>query len=76
MSITKADITTKIESILSPLATNRKLTASDINELKRVTDNLVDYVLALPVIPEGGTTGQVLTKTSNTDFDVEWATPL
>ena len=24
-------------------------------------------------IPAGGTTGQVLTKTSNTDYDVEWA---
>lgn len=76
MSITKADITTKITSILSPLANNQKITASDVNELKRVTDDLVDYVLALPLVPEGGTTGQVLTKASNTDFDVAWVTPL
>lgn len=48
MSITKADITTKITSILSELANNRKVTATDINELKRVTDATVDYVLALP----------------------------
>lgn len=26
-------------------------------------------------VPSGGTTGQVLTKTSNTDYDTEWATP-
>jgi hypothetical protein len=26
-------------------------------------------------VPEGGTTGQVLTKASNTDYDTEWTTP-
>lgn len=30
---------------------------------------------ALRLIPSGGTTGQALTKASNTDYDVEWTNP-
>lgn len=37
------------------------------------TEKLVkDTIDALPVIPSGGTTGQVLAKASGTDYDVEW----
>jgi|WetSurMetagenome_2_1015567.scaffolds.fasta_scaffold66724_3 hypothetical protein len=31
--------------------------------------------LATITIPSGGTTGQVLAKASNDDYDVEWVTP-
>lgn len=30
---------------------------------------------ALVAVPPGGTTGQVLAKASNDDYDVEWVTP-
>lgn len=33
------------------------------------------YVIPEQQIPNGGTTGQVLTKASNTDLDTVWATP-
>lgn len=34
-----------------------------------------EWLLSLHNIPAGGTTGQVLSKNSNTDYDVEWSDP-
>jgi hypothetical protein len=42
MSITKADILAKVDAYVSDLPDTMKITAGDINELKRVTDALVD----------------------------------
>lgn len=37
-------------------------------------DQVYDYVDALPKIPTGGTAGQVLAKSSSTDYDTGWTT--
>ena len=36
---------------------------------------LVDRVIDTQVLPPGGTDGQVLTKASDNDYDVDWETP-
>lgn len=35
----------------------------------------VDYALPITSVPAGGSTNQVLTKSSNANYDLEWATP-
>lgn len=49
MSISKASVVTKINSFISWLDSPYKVTAGDVNELKRVTDELVDTVNAWAV---------------------------
>jgi len=68
-------------------ARNVNLTTDDvsisIDALAELVTNMGALVTALQIqlatiqlaIPTGGTTGQVLTKTSNDDYDTEWATP-
>lgn len=47
--------------------TNRFVTAADLAKIALFSDERQQ--------PAGGTTGQVLSKASNTDYDVEWTTP-
>lgn len=49
---------------------------SDLNNDMNVSDfpNDAGYITSAHEIPSGGTTGQVLTKDSGTDYDVSWTT--
>ena len=48
-------------------------TSGIVNALNRIVEAL--RKLAISSVPAGGTTGQVLSKNSDTAFDVEWSTP-
>ena len=50
---------------------------SDLNNDMNVSDfpNDAGYITSAHEIPSGGTTGQVLTKDSGTDYDVSWEDP-
>lgn len=48
------------------------VTSGSVNKGARTQ---INFVVATGMIPPGGTTGQVLAKNSNTDYDVEWITP-
>lgn len=51
----------------------------DAGELPSVDNGKIQHLISTQLqnnpLPTGGTTGQVLEKTSNTDYDVQWATP-
>lgn len=48
-------------------------TAAPINEMKVVTSEGAKYIATTDqTVPAGGTTGQVLMKNSNTDYDFSW----
>lgn len=46
-----------------------------LNVIKEYIDQAVSNISSASVLPSGGTAGQVLTKSSSTDYDVSWATP-
>lgn len=49
--------------------------AADLDELPRYGNVVEALLLGVVGIPAGGTTGQVLAKASDDDFDTEWVSP-
>ncbi len=67
------DISGKADKVTSP--TSGDFAGLDSNgNLTDSGSKASDFATSSQAVPSGGTTGQVLTKHSNTDNDVEWAT--
>lgn len=49
---------------------------SDGQHWLAVYDRSVEIITNVSRVPSGGTTGQILAKTSDDNFDLEWATPV
>lgn len=54
---------------------SKKGTANGFAELDATGKVPTSQLPSQHVLPSGGSSGQVLTKNSGTDYDVEWATP-
>lgn len=52
-----------------------KIVLTDANDVVIETRDPVGFAAGSTGLPAGGTDGQVLTKLSSTDFDVDWETP-
>lgn len=64
--VNKEYVDGSVNTLIGIIEENEEIMAAAINAL--------DTSISLVGVPSGGTTGQLLTKTSNTDYDTGWST--